>query len=249
MLDPLVSVIVPYRPDGGYRQQAFEHVVSPSWEAKGAEVIIESPGEGRHPGDFNHPRAINAAADRARGAVLIIADADTYWMPSDLPERLVTAVRGGAYWAMPRRYAQLTVTQSRLIVKGRSIASPSGLLANAHWVGDSVSWAGMICVRADDFAAVGGYDERWEFWGADDVAFGLGMDALVGRHTRVEGACLHLWHPTPLGETYGHERHREQHALGERYKAAAGNAAAMRKVRFSEPRLRNLAAPRAEGLA
>jgi hypothetical protein len=234
MLDPSVSVLVPYRPDGGYREQAWEHLLGPSWAASGAEVIVESPGDGAHPGEFNHPLAINTAAAKASGDVFLIADADTYWTKG-LPELLVEAVRGGAPWAMPRHYAKLTVTQSRSLVKGRPSQSVAGLHARAHWVGDSVSWSGLVCVPQAAFHEVGGYDERWEFWGADDVAFGLSLDTLVGEHVRIEGSCLHLWHPEPLGQTYGHSRHREQYALGERYKAAAGDAAAMREVRFGVP--------------
>lgn len=241
MLDPGVSVLVPYRPDGGYRQQAWEHLVGPAWAASGAEVIVESPGPGKHPGDFNHPRAINAAAARASGDVLIVADADTFWRASDLPERLAETVRSGAAWAMPRHYAKLTVSQSRQLVKGTSSQSLAGLHDRAHWVGDSVSWSGLVCVPATAFHAVGGYDERWDFWGADDVAFGLSLDTLVGRHERVAGSCLHLWHPEPLAQTYGHEHHRAQYALGEDYKMAAGDPEAMRRVRFAEPRLAALA--------
>lgn len=227
-----VSVLVPYRPDDGYRDQAWQHVVRPAWEALGVELIVKNPGPGMSPAEFNHPKAINAAARNATREVLIVADADTYWGPEDLPSRLVASLESGAQWAMPRRYAQLTVTQSRSIVRGGRAQPLDRLHTGAGWVGDSVSWAGLVCVRADDFWRVGGYDERWEFWGADDMAFGLAMDTLVGPHERVEGTCLHLWHPTPLEHNYGHKRHRFQHNLGELYKRAAGDPVAMRQVRF-----------------
>lgn len=230
MLDG-VSVLVPYRPDGGYREQAWESVVRDAWEQSGAELIVESPGPGASPAEFNHPAAINAAASHASGGVLIVADADCLWTPTNLPSLLVEAVQGGAHWAMARRYAQLTASQSRRLVK-RSAPPSEVLLQRAKWVGDSVSWAGLICMRAGDFASVGGYDERWAWWGADDAAFGLSMETLVGPHVRVPGSILHLWHPTPLAHNYGHERHPEQYALGERYKAAAGDREAMLQVRF-----------------
>lgn len=230
MLDG-VSVLVPYRPDNGYRQAAWEGVVRDAWEATGAELIIQSPGPGASPAEFNHPAAINEAASNASHDLLIVADADCLWAPSALPEMLVEAVQGGSHWAMARRYAQLTTSQSRRLVK-RGTPPHEGLADRAVWVGDSVSWAGLICMRAEDFATVGGYDERWAWWGADDMAFGLTMETLIGPHERVPGVVLHLWHPTPLAHNYGHERHAEQYALGERYKAAAGDREAMLQVRF-----------------
>lgn len=230
MLDA-VSVLVPYRPDDGYREQAWESVVRNAWLASGAELIVESPGPGASPAEFNHPAAINAAAAKASGDVLIVADADCLWTPTALPELLVEAVRSGSHWALPRRYAQLTSSQSSRVVK-RGTPPHEGMLDRAQWVGDSVSWAGLVCVRAEDFATVGGYDERWSWWGADDMAFGLTMETLIGPHERVAGSVLHLWHPAPLAQTYGHEKHRGQYDLGERYKAAAGDREAMLQVRF-----------------
>lgn len=234
---PEVSVLIPYRSDGRYRDMAFLRHVRPRWQAlqeQGFELIVQSPVDGKSPAEFNHPAAINAAAARAKGEIFLIADADTTWAPDDLPARLVAAVHEGAPWAMPRRYATLTLPQSRKLVT--SISPPDeSLLQKAGWVGDSVNWSGLVCVPRAGFDAVKGYDERYEFWGADDVAFGLSLDTLHGAHVRVEGSCLHLWHPTPLDHNYGHRRNREQAALTERYKHAAGDWGATWGLRAEEP--------------
>lgn len=224
------SVLVPYRPDAGWRDAAWERIET-RWQRLGAEVIVESPGPGAHPGEFNHPLAINRAAERATRDVLMVADADCGWTLG-LPERLVDVVRGGAPWALALDYAQLTKQQTRRLHQLNREPTMADL-KGAAWVGRAVSWAGLICITADAFREVGGYDERYEWWGADDMAFGLTADTLLGKHARVPGAVIHYWHPAPLEHNYGHERHQDQYALGERYKAAAGDVDAMRCVRFN----------------
>lgn len=224
------SVLVGYRPDGAWRDAAWERIER-WWEELGVELIVETSGPGQSPAEFNKPLAVNLAAAKATRRYLIIADADTGWTPG-LPEALVRAVRQGAPWAMPMDYAKLTQTQTRAQHQ-RNLRPLPRLLKGCDWVGHSVSWSGLVCIAASDYRDVCGYDERFEWWGADDVCFGLTADALIGQHERVAGAAVHYWHPAPLDETYGHERHREQRKLMERYVAAAGDAAAIRAVRFS----------------
>ncbi len=231
-----VAVVVPYRDDGGWRADAWTQVVRPAWEALAARehcklIVAEAP-PGDHPGEFNHPLAINSGAERApvECEYLIVADADCAWT-AGLPEALVQTVRYGGPWALPEHYTKLTRTQTRRVLRGTT-QPVAALAANAEWSGRRASWAGLVCVGVDDFWELGGYDERYTYWGADDMAFGLAADTLLGAHERVEGHVIHLWHPTPLAHNYGHKRHRVQYDLGERYKAAVGDPAAMRAVRF-----------------
>jgi hypothetical protein len=189
-MTPRLSILVPYRPGEPWRDRSWTEAVRPAWQEivdhLNAELIVESPGPGAHPGEFNHPRAINAARQRASGEVLVIADADT---EPDPPSWIVAAAGlialGRAHWVLPAEYWQLSAAQTQAALS------------------DTGDWAFSKC-----------------------------MDTLVGPVTRLEGRCLHYWHPRPSAHHYGHERHREQHALQERYDAAAGDVEAMRLVRF-----------------
>lgn len=233
-----ISVIVPYRPDGAWRDRAWMHVVSRAWSLvvdewpADAEIVISTPepeGPG-HPGDFNHPLAINRAAARARGDLLFIADADCLPDPS-YPRLAAEAINAGEQWCLPRLYRKLgrPATEAMLGQRGPLVY---GNAADFDWIGDSVSWAGCPAVPRDAFEDVGGYDERIAWWGADDVAFGLTMTTLYGNARRLEGVT-HLWHPDPLEHNYGHERHASQQALVDRYIAAAGDPLKIRQVRDS----------------
>lgn len=230
-----LSVLVPYRPDGGWRDRHWRNVVHPylsalveHWQAD-AELLVETPapeGPG-HPGDFNHPAAINAAADRSSGDLLMICDADC--LPDPAYARLAErAVQAGAQWVRPRLYRKL----SR---RATEIGLPVGPVPDSayEWIGDAVSWAGCPIYPRAAFFDVGGYDERISWWGADDVAMGMTMTTLYGESMLLEGVT-HLWHPDPIEHNYGHERHRAQQALVDRYTAAAGDPHAIRRVRYGD---------------
>jgi hypothetical protein len=225
----VISVLVPYRPDGGHRDRAWEWIRR-RWTEFDVELVIEADDGGEHPGEFNHPRAINRAAARAAGDVFIVADADTAFDPAWVRDAVHRVTDGAARWCLPRCYDKLTEASTAKLLAGAPTAAIGAY--DVEWCGDSVSWAGLVVVPREAFDRVGGYDERIAWWGADDVCFGLTMDALWGRHTRVAGAAMHLWHPQPSEHTYGHRRHPGQQALVNRYVAAAENPEAIRKVRF-----------------
>lgn len=229
-----LSILVPYRPGEPWRDRAWQVGVRPAWQryvqAFGAELLVESPGAGAHPGEFNHPLAINRARARASGDVLVIADADTAFDPDSWVAAAIGRIVTGAHWVLPEEYWQLSAaqTQGKLGASGEWVDDPS----RADWVGYAASWSGVVVVTSAAFDEVGGYDERWAWWGSDDAAFSKCMDTLVGPAVRLLGRCLHHWHPRPAEHHYGHPHHAEQHALQERYDAAAGDPDAMRRVRF-----------------
>lgn len=188
-----ISVLVPYRPDRGYRDRSWRWIKQ-RWEALGVELIVKSPGDGRGPADFNHPQAINAAAREAKGDVFVIADADTAFSPEwvlDAAER----IRQGAPWVLPRYYDQLSKRASARILREDLEREIRYSESEIDWRGDSVSWSGTVVVPREGFQRVGGYDERWAFWGADDIAFACSMNTLWGQVVRTEGSAIHLWHP------------------------------------------------------
>lgn len=247
-----LSILVPYRPDGAERDAAWRNVVSPFWSRvvdqwrADAELIVESPkpsGPG-HPGDFNHPLAINRAAARARGDLLLVADADT--LPdADYPRLAEAAIRRhSAQWALPRFYRKLSSSASINVGStarwARASRNPVKTNGGAvdwrlpegyyEWIGDSVSWSGCVAIPRRAFRDVGGYDERIAWWGADDVAMGLTLTTLYGEPARLAGVS-HFWHPTPLDHNYGHPQHASQQALVDEYIAAAGDPQEIRRVR------------------
>lgn len=228
----IISALVAYRPTrDGHRDEAWRREVLPYLELVCDEVIVEAPepaGDGG-PDDFNKPAAINRARQRARGDVLLIADADTH--PGDVP-RMVELLERGAPWVLPERYVKLTREATHDWLYGPPRPFVEG---DYEWVGRGVSWsAGVVC-WAQGFDRAAGFDERFAQWGADDVAFAMCMNALVGPVERHPCACYHYWHPGADGRV----QPQAQHDLMWLYlQAAETSPAAVVRVRAGDPSVR-----------
>lgn len=225
----MISVLVPYRAGEPHRDAAWSWV-SQRWAQlmPEVEVVVESDDGGENPGQFNHPLAINRAAARASGDVLIVADADTAFDPSWI-RQAAHLCETGTPWVLPRYYRKLTEAATATVLG----SSPRWQFLDGletEWVGEDVSVSGLVVVSRQAFDRVRGYDERFTSWGADDVCFAATMRTYYGDEHRLDGSAYHLWHPAPLGETYGHDDHRRQHLLMQRYVAATGRPQAMRYV-------------------
>jgi hypothetical protein len=64
---------------------------------------------------------------------------------------------------------------------------------------------GLFVIRADSFMAAGGFDPRFQQWGAEDSAFGVAADTILGPNLRYEHIPLvHLYHDPGLRESNPH---------------------------------------------
>lgn len=225
-----ISVLVPYRPDHGHRDRAWAWIER-RWRAllPDVEIVVHQAPAGATPAQFNHPWAINRAAERAAGDVFVVADADTAFDPDWVRAAAGLVADGDAPWVLPRYYDQLTEQSTTRLLQGDP-AGPIGAY-DVGWRGDSVSWSGLVVVPREGFEAVSGYDERWAFWGGDDVTFACSMNTLHGPVVRCDGAAMHCWHP----RTHLDAQPGDQHDLMNDYLDASGNPEAMRALIAARP--------------
>ena len=224
-----VQVCVPRAPSGPERDRLHEWTAR-AWEKTGLKPVFASDGsEGEVTTDrFSHPRAINAAVGEGDPTdVLVIADADTFPDITSLEDRIYAANEGR--WSCPAWYVNLSEqTTVRILEQAEYFRHAVGiaeLSADHVWQGGT-SWAGVVVVRRDQFDAVGGYDERFDGWAADDIAFAMSMETMHGPVTRM-GTVYHLYHEVDESKTRGRPGFRESWDLTARYMKAHNNRARM----------------------
>jgi len=214
----VISILIPYGPDGGHRDRSFEYTLA-RWEHyyPHAQICIGTPDLVGDPGRFNRPQAINRAAQEATGDIYVIADADTTFSPGFTvrPE-----------WTLPALYHKMTQEASETILS--KPVDDLFISGATEWTG--FSWSGLLVLPRAAFELVGGFDERFTGWGHDDIAFGVAVDTLYKPHVRGQYSCLHLWHPEPFMHNYGQPNNEVQRLLAVEYTKAAGDPDRMREV-------------------
>lgn len=228
-----VVVLVPRRHDNGPRDELWRFL-RPRWEAYGWPVVegYHQPSEG----PFSRAKAINRAARSAgewRRAVII--DADVWVEPWQLERAVVAseAALGLSYPHVP--WWGLSRHATRQVVDGVYAFDPAGWGDHVYEKRTPLANSCCMVVTAELWETVGGYDERFVGWGAEDWAWFAACATLGGPAVRVDAPVYHLWHP-PSAESEAITRDVElptlaaNHRLGRRYLQASGNPAAMRML-------------------
>jgi hypothetical protein len=204
--DPQVAVVFPWR-DRGDKDRAASKAWLTEWyrEMHPEWDLIHTDGGG---GEWNKPTAINYGVGiaKAMGAeVVIVSDTDVF----PLTDRLKTAARHAmlAPWIVPHgRVLRLRPEPTAELLKrrpGPRLKVPTSPLVRGSYRG--MAGGGLFVIRADSFMAAGGFDPRFQQWGAEDSAFGVAADTILGPNLRYEHIPLvHLYHDPGLRESNPH---------------------------------------------
>ena len=192
--DSGVAIVVPRaRHDGPERAAAWGWLRSrltrlyPDWPI--LEGVCPRP-------EWNKGRAVAAALEDCRAAVLVILDADCV-LPAAALTEAVALVESGAPWVVPHRMvhrlsAAATATWLTLD-PGDDSPIPVGAVARSPYEG--YPGGGALVVPRVVYEAAGGIPVQFGGWGCEDEALAVILDTLAGAHRRLEHDLVHLWHP------------------------------------------------------
>ena len=209
-----VSVLVPFRGDGGHRDAAWRWVAS-WWAGRhpGWQVVAGSGPDG----PWCKALAVADALSRADADVLVVADADVV---TDGVAEAVAAVEGGAPWAVPHGWVpRLWEAATRLVYSGVPWQQAEQVGGLHRGIYQGVAGGGMAVLRRADYQRCP-LDPRFAGWGQEDDSWYLALLTLVGKPVRWTEPLVHLWHE-PAGRLNQHVGSAESHALHVRYQYAA----------------------------
>lgn len=216
-----VSVIVPWRSDGGQRDAAWAWVRA-RWADRfpGWQVVTGSGPEG---GAWCKGAAVSAGLPKARGDVLVLADADV-WCEGVL--QAVTAIAEGARWAIPHgQVHRLDEQSTATLLDGTAVTGRPSLTQSAY---TGFAGGGMTVLPRATYDRIP-LDARFAGWGQEDEAWALALTCLAGAPWRGTAPLWHLWHP-PQPRTSRRWGSADSRALWQRYHSARSDPHAMRAL-------------------
>jgi glycosyltransferase involved in cell wall biosynthesis len=221
-----VSLIIAYRPDQGPRDQIFKHVrrFYAKYFPKMEICIGESDTE-----LFNKSQAINRAAKRARGDILVIVDADVIFAPTII-SKSIELLENSPLIIPFQRIHYINETNTKKILETGQLWPINGGADNfvVDATNGNYEYISLVnVIKRETFEAIGGYDERFYGWGGEDDAFNVTVNTMCGNHIRLNQDVYHLWHPpAPGNHHYSKERHvnyRINMELRDRFFSARGD--------------------------
>lgn len=212
-VQPKISLLIPFTSNNEHRQNVFKWLIQ-YWknELPDAEIII---GHSMSV-PFCKTEALNNAAKRANGKVLVVLDGDAYLDGSILDSVADIILEeldlGNKVWYVPyRNLYRLNEDVTMQIIESDPAdpirvpdPPPDVYLDNepkASKYGRAyAALAYMIPREALD--ALGCFDERFnKGWGGEDISTLLALDTLYGKHKSTDNGIFHLWHPK-IGDTF-----------------------------------------------
>lgn len=219
-----VAVIVPRTP-GSCRHRDTNWAwlkarwgsLHPTWET------VEGNAD---PDRWCKAEAVADALEHTAAETLVICDADLVCDPIALA-RSVDALDVGASWVVPyTSVRRLTAPATATVIDQppETVDLPTDRSSLARQPYSSLPGGGVLVLRRSTYLAAGGFPP-FVGWGGEDVAFGLVLRTLAGKHTRIRSDLWHLWHPPQSGRRPGGRSDNDR--LTRRYIAAKDNPAAM----------------------
>lgn len=241
---PKISLLVPFNGTDEQRKKVFKWLRK-YWkhELPNAELVIGqstlSP--------FCKTNALNNAARKAKGKVFVILDADAY-LEGKVIDRCADRIledMDNHLWYVPYRKLYRLTKQATDYVMSAPISDPVRFPYTLHKDfidGDQAKSAyghrfgAMIMMfPREAYEMLGGFDERFRGWGAEDVCLLRALDTLWGKHKTTKNAVYHMWHPI-IGDSHltrkweGQTEFNPNNKLAMRYHKATNHPTMMRNL-------------------
>jgi glycosyltransferase involved in cell wall biosynthesis len=207
----LCTYIIAFRADStGTRAANLAAVINHVRGLDNVEVIVVEqaatstftppPGVGHvflaHGGAFNKAWAMNVGFRQASTNILAFGDADLI-VPLVSIERAIGEVTDRFEAVKPfDRIVDLNDTDTQLVVTGYPLPPPAGDIVRLRREGEYLPFCGgLFLINGEEFARVGGYDERFTGWGGEDDGLSIKLSRAQVRRGMSQGAvAYHLWH-------------------------------------------------------
>ena len=182
------QVVLPWRDAGcAYRRQHFEFLLE--YYSQEFDVIIAD-----NDGEFNRSAARNAGVDKTTSDVAVVIDADNYIPYSQIHQSVAAAARNDRLVKPFQSFGYLTEESTALFYNfyNNPVTEFSPTYIDPP-IDDFTG--GAYVMKKSLWQKIGGMDEGFVGWGAEDDAFHLLCKSKGVRVRYVEGYDYHLYHP------------------------------------------------------
>lgn len=189
---PKFSILIPFRTDGGSREQIFQWLLAYYRTClPDAEIITCDDGGGEA---INRSRMRNNCAAQATTGILLFLDADTL-VDAQYIYQGVQAIRDGAPMVQYQNLYWLHEYRTESILREDPTAGFPAIdhaVDTEHFCADFPGL--MFGMTRATYDLVGGFDDRMTGWGEEDPAFQCAIRGAIGEIARIPIVLYHMYH-------------------------------------------------------
>lgn len=179
------ALILPFRASNTdlWREQHLEFALR-YYRSLGMDVLIAN-NVGKQ---WSKSRAVNAAVERSQASKFVISDVDCF---PDVDKLRECVIKVDA-WGQPfSEVIRLNANQSEVILRGTKTFDQLKKVTPVP----RAAGGGLVVVTRRAYEAIGGWDERFQGWGAEDTWLAAALTAKTGDGLMLDGPLYHLHHP------------------------------------------------------
>lgn len=173
-----------------------------------------------NPGPFNKAWGLNVGARRSNARVLLFSDADLL-IPGMLPRTVEHCLQHTQVVKPYRQVLDLSPEATERLLAGDSSAlqQTTNIASHRQALGETAPLCGgAFAIRRAAFLKLGGWDERFTGWGAEDDAFSYKVQrARLSTLEFDDAVALHLFHPRSEDRAADSATYASNLALLDRY--------------------------------
>jgi predicted glycosyltransferase involved in capsule biosynthesis len=203
------QIIIPWREmDCVYRKKHFDFLYD--YYSKEFDIVL-----GNNDGDFNRSAARNAGVNESQSDISVIIDADNYIPYQQIWNAIKVAIRKDCLAKPFYRFGYLTEESTNLFYDTREMKGIVDFHPTFVEKPQTNFNGGAYVIKKTLWNELGGMDEGFIGWGAEDDAFHLlcKNNGIVTRY--VEGYDYHLFHPAHrVTSEYNYNKLMEEYVNG-----------------------------------
>ena len=188
-----VSIVIPFKSDDLHRKQLLEFIVN-RYKNILPETEVIVAGDGKQDG-WSKAKASNNGVKRAKGDIVMIVDADIIIPLNSLLQMIKFSV-GEKVVFLQGKKRDITQRSTKDV-----LTNSVDFLDTSHE--KEMVWnKAIFCMTKDKFLNCKGFDERFEGWGGEELAFYQILNIYYGAPRFINcDIYYHLWHEVQSTKT------------------------------------------------
>lgn len=226
-----VGIVIPYGGSCPFRKRALAWQIDYMTEQL-PDAQISLGLDERQP--FSYATACNAAVNALDPDIdiLVLTGADSFVHPHALKQAIQMADQQPGYVRAFDCYRKANRAWTMASLDWQTLHQvPAGCV---EWESAQAASPGVGALRRECYQQIGGYDERFQGWGYEDLAFMLTLEAHWPTR-QVAGDLVHHWHPTSDTLANHQQSERNRRLYTQLYEPHAGNPTQLTAARHQEP--------------